>query len=337
MEAKTKLIKKQVGLNIILVLLVMSGFNSTKAQVVTPSMNPTTHVSQPAAAGWVTIPSVGLNYYDRIGSRSYEGENIYEFSGSGYTLVTHFNMGERISFSAHYLGNTTDVDKSTYYPGEINLETAESQVNFSLNHEGFAVFGLGIRNRETKDFISDSYPEEKTTRSSTSPSMSIKIGSAFYFGGGVEIVKESSSYAVNNHWTNTVFGLALMSEKNEGFMYRVELSSLNSPEASATAKNELEENVHNKSTTNRVNLEAQYKGLVFEAFTTDTVETIGNADATTDTDVNEIHTVNTQFGFLIAPSRGLVLGFHFRSDKTDYIFNDTLDSFQISLAYNFGD
>jgi opacity protein-like surface antigen len=336
MEPKQKTTKKQVGMLFALVLLITLISGTALAQVVTPPMNPTTPVSQPAATGWNTLPSAGLNYFDRIGSRSYEGENIYEFSGSGYTFITQFNMGERISFSGHYQDNKTEVDKSTYYPGEINLQTTETQANICLNHEQFAVFGLAMRTRETKDFISDSYPEEKTSQTSTSPSMSIKMGS-FYFGGGVEIVKESSSFAVNNHWTNTVFALALMSEKAEGLIYRIEISSLNSPETTATAKNNLEANVHNKATTSRVNLEAQYKGLVFEAFTTDTRESVSSSDASSDTAIDEIHTVGTQFGFLIAPQKGIVLGFHFRSDKTDHLFKDNQDSFQISLAYNFGE
>ncbi len=337
MTTKNRIDEKNAGVMLILLILFIVISVVAEGQVVTPSMNPTTPLYHPAAAGWRTPPSVGLNYFDRIGSRSYQDLNIYEFSGSGYTFVTNFNMGERFAFGGHYYDDTTEVDKSTTYPGEINLKTTETQVNITLSHEGFAVFGLGLRNGETKDFINDTNPEEKTTRTSTFPGMSIKLGSSFYFGGGVEIVKESSTYTVNNHWTNTIFGLALMSEKNEGFMYRIELSSLNSPEAEATAKNELVANIHNKSTTSRINLETQYKGLVFEAFTIDTRESTSITDTTSDTSIDEIHKVSTQFGFLIAPDQGIVLGFHFRSDKTDHIYSDSLNSFQISLAYNFGE
>ena len=336
MNNKQKTVNRKPGLKSILLLLFFFATGVAEAQVVTPSMNPTTALYHPAAAGWRTQPSFGLNYFDRIGSRRYQDQNIYEFSGSGYTAVASFNLGERFAFSGHYYDDKTEVDKSTTYPGTINLQTTETQANITLSHEEFAVFGLGLRSHETKDFISDVSPEEKTTQTSTLPSMSIRMGSSFYFGGGVEIVKEESTYAVSNHWTNTVFGLALMSEKKDGFMYRLEASSVNSPAAEATAKNELAANIHNKATTNRLDLEAQYKGLVFEAFTIDSRESTNLSDTSSDTSVDEVHKVSTQFGFLIAPDKGIVLGFHFRSDRTDQIYNDNLDSFLISLAYNFG-
>ena len=188
--------------------------------------------------------------------------------------------------------------------------------------------------------ITDPLPEQKenVTQTSTIPSMSIKFGSIIYFGGGVEIVKETVSHTVNNHWINSVAGLAIMTEKTDGFQFRIEGSATNSPEATATAKQNLEQSIHNRSATIRGALDVQYKGLVFEAFTIDTREFLSEEiiDMPTNTSISEIHTVNTQFGFLIAPDDGIVLGFHFRSDMTEHIYTDKHDSFLVSLAYNFG-
>jgi len=303
--------------------------------VVTPSLNPTTPVYLSAAAGWRSTPSVGLTYYDRIGSRTYDGENVYEFSSTGYSADLNFGIGERLAFSGHFLGDKTTVEKDEYYEGKINLESSESQLNLTLSHEGFAIFGLGMRSHINKEYIDDTYQNETTTEATTIPSMSIKLGS-FYFGGGVEIVKESSTYMVNNHWINTVVGLAFMSEKNEGLMFRVEVSAVNSPEANATAKQDLEASDHSQTNTTRFGLDMQYKGLVFEAFTVNKRESTEVYDETTDSSISEIQTIKTQLGFLIAPEKGIVLGFHFIADQVSHIYTDKLDSFQISLAYNFG-
>lgn len=308
------------------------------AQVVTPSMNPTTPVYMSAAAGWRTTPSVGLNYFDRIGTRAYNDQNIYEFSSSGYSASLGFNMGERLAFSASYAAETTNVEKDVYYDGIINLEKSDSQANITLAHEGFAVFGLGMRTFVSKDHLFPIDREQSITQTGTIPSMSIKIGSVIYVGGGVEIVKETGTHTVNNHWINTIFGLGIMTEKSDGFQFRVEGSATNSPEATATAKQGLDASEHSKSTITRGAVEMQYKGLVFEAFTITKNEKLINSifDAPTNKLLTEINSASTQFGFLIAPDDGVVLGFHFRSDKTEHIYTDRNDSFVISLAYNFG-
>lgn len=323
------------GSGLMIILLLFYSFTSL-AQVATPSLNPTTPVYLPAASGWRTVPSIGTNYFDRIGTRSYQNVNIYEFTGSGYSANLNFGVGEQLGFSANYSSEETQVSKDVYYEGEINLSATETQVNLTLSHEGFAVFGLGSRNYTTKDYISDIYPDEVTTQISTIPGMSIRLGNVFYIGAGMEIVKASGRNTVDNHWINTIGGLAIMTDKNEGVQFRIEASATNSPEATATAKQGKEASEHNKTVTARGALEMQYKGLVVEAFTVDTRESVDIYDASSDTELTEIHTVSTQFGFLIAPDDGIVLGFHFRSDLTENIYTDKHDSFVISLAYNFG-
>lgn len=309
---------------------------SSSAQVITPPMNPTTPFYMSAASGWREVPTVGLSYFDMIGSRNLSGSNIYEYTGSGYSANVFFNMGERLAFEGYFYDDVTEVQKDVYYDGTVNFKTTVSQGTVTLSHEGFAVFGIGMRTHETTDYISDAYPKEVTTRMGTIPSMSIRLGSVIYVGGGVEIVKESSTYAVNNHWIDTTAALAIMTQKSEGLQFRLEASVTNSPEASATAKQGYEASDHNKTTTTRANLDLQYKGLVFEAFSTDTREAADLYDASSDTKVEEIHSVNTQVGFLIAPNKGIVLGFHFRSDTTEQLYKDKKDSFRVSLAYNFG-
>lgn len=320
------------------IILIALLSTTTSAQVVTPSMNPTTPVYMSAAAGWRTTPSVGLNYFDRIGTRSYNDLNIYEFSSSGYSVSLGFNMGERLAFSASYAAEATTVEKDVYYDGVVNLELSDSQANITLAHEGFAVFGLGMRTFVSKDHLFPLDREQTTTQTGTIPSMSIKLGSVIYLGGGVEIVKETGTHTVNNHWINTIFGVGIMTEKSDGFQFRIEASATNSPKATATAKQGLDASEHNKSTLTRGAVEMQYKGLVFEAFTLVKNEKLLNPifDPPTNKLLTEINAASTQFGFLIAPENGVVLGFHFRSDKTEHIYTDRNDAFVISLAYNFG-
>lgn len=126
-----------------------------------------------------------------------------------------------------------------------------------------------------------------------------------------------------------------MSEPNDTFMFRIETSVVHSPEALATAKQDQEEGVHHKTTVIRGNIEAKYKGLVVEFFLKDTTEAVELENPLTGEKVDAIHEIMSQFGFLIVPNEGLVLGFHFRSDSTKQLFTDQKDSFRITLAYVF--
>ncbi len=307
------------------------------AQVVTPPLNTASPVLMPAPAGLRTLTTVGLSVFDRIGSRAYDGENIYEFSGSGYMANTNFRMGERFAFEAFYYDDTTTVAKDEYVDNlKVNLKTSDSRASVVLAHEDFAVFGLGIHSFVSKDFVSTAYPEELTTQSKTIPSLSIKMGTSFYFGLGIERVKETSTYAVENHWINSVFGLAYMTEENDDTMFRFELSYLNSPEAEATAKDSLAASTHNKAVVTRLNTELKLKGLLLALNIKDTKEAVSLTHPVTSAAIEEIHIVNAEMGFLIVPKEGIVLGFLFISDKTTQVFSDSQDAFLITLAYNFG-
>ncbi|MCP4756144.1 MAG: hypothetical protein GY866_35220, partial [Proteobacteria bacterium] len=121
--------------SIVSIMALVSLFISNAgAQVVTPSLNPMAPVDMAAAAGWRTIPTVGISYFDSIGNRSYNGENIYEFTGSGTMANLSFKAWERFAFEGFYYADSTTVAKDEYYDGVINLKTADTRLNFSLAH-----------------------------------------------------------------------------------------------------------------------------------------------------------------------------------------------------------
>ena len=102
-----KAINRHTNITFFGLLFVILVTPTALAQVITPSMNPTTPVYMSAAAGWRTTPSVGASFFDRIGSRTYDSQNIYEFATTGYGASLGFNMGERLAFSANYTSETT--------------------------------------------------------------------------------------------------------------------------------------------------------------------------------------------------------------------------------------
>lgn len=307
------------------------------AQVVTPSLDPTAPVYFPAAAGWKKVAVVGAGGFERIGTRELDEQNIYEFAGSGYAAHLNFTMGERIAFEGYGYSHSITVKKDQTYTGAYNLERSETRGVLTLSHEEFAVFGIGLHMLKNTDFLTIQEPEVESNRQATIPSLSIKMGEHFYFGGGIERVSQTSSYEVDNHWTDTTFGLAFQAGSPESSMFRIEYSITNSPESTSSAKSGKVASTHPKTVTSRANAELKVKGLIFTAGMTDIKQSVDLINENTQEEVDQVHIVIGQFGVLLAPKGGLTLGFMFESEKVTEVFSDSFETFRMNLAYSFGE
>ncbi|PCI27163.1 MAG: hypothetical protein COB67_09180 [SAR324 cluster bacterium] len=307
------------------------------AQVVTPSLDPTAPIVLPAAAGWKQMSTIGVSSFERTGSRDFNGSSVYEFQGTGYSGHFNFMMGEKLAVDAYAYGDSMTISKDTYLNGRVNLETNEARLSLTLSHEEFTIFGLGVQTITTKDHILELGldSDETTTLNKTIPSLSLKIGDYFYLGGGMERIKESSSFMVGNSWANLVAGVALQMGSPESSMFRFEYSQSNSPKSVSSAKGGKKESVHLAETISRINAELKVKGLVLSISIKDRKRKVNLIHPVTGDKVEVDQTINSQLGVLLVPQEGAILGFIFHTDTRKELFEDKVEGFEIKLSYAF--
>lgn len=326
-------------ITLLVTLLCLGSFSSARAQVVTPSLDPTEPIVLPAAAGWRQTETVGVSSFERTGSRSGPptDQAYYEFLGTGATFFFNFRMGESLAVEGYSSNEAIAISKDVYQDGFVVTGTAESRFAITLSHEEFAVFGLGLHTDQVSGHFFDNMTldefDETTVETKTIPSLSIKFGDSFYLGGGLERVKESSDTMVDNHWSNVVTGLAFMTGSPDTTMYRFEYSLSSSPKAVSAPKQGKDESYHPNTTTSRINLELKIEGLVLIASTKTTIKTYDDDFVGPLEKIDTI--VNSKFGVLLAPMEGPILGFIFHNDSENFYFDDKFESFEIKVAYAF--
>lgn len=322
---------KFTGMILMLLLVLPSmGF----AQVVTPSLDPTEPVEMPAAAGWKTGTSFGFSYQESTGNRSTDGKETVKFETDGMSGTAHFSLGN-ISVDGSSESSKTSATIQEQNPGRILLDKRRSKANVALLGNEFVSIGLGMRWQQTTEYEDATDDSVEINESSIIGSISVKPFENLYLGGGFERVTEKSQGKVDNVWNTLQVGLAIELGEKESTLFRVELAYISSPREEANASGELKSATHEGEEGTFAAAELMMNGLLFTASATNKRIDLGETIKINDKEYEEVTYNETEFGVLWVPQDGVLLGFYFATNRTEFSFEDENSQFRINLGYIF--
>lgn len=315
----------------LLILILLFGASDLGfTQVITPSLDPTEPVIMPSATGWREQASAGVGYHEKSGTREQEKTLLYDYNVAGYSADLAFHFGN-LYMEGHYGATTysTKQDISSDY-GQVPLKRSDARGSFVLSGDNFVTIGLGVHSQELEDYYTFQDPSDtpvKRSRLGTLGSISVILGEHFAIGAGVERVKESSNYLVNNNWTEFTGAVGIRSGSSGKIRFRLEYSFTNSPKATKSANGDLQANTHNKRTIQRGYGEIMFTGLLFSVKT--------QTDTIFEENDEEVKESKAQAGVLWIPPGGLALGFYFTTETSTGTYDDTFNEFSIRAGYVF--
>jgi hypothetical protein len=304
------------------------------AQVATPSLDPTQSVLMPAAAAWRETPAVGIGYYEGSGTRTLEGQQIYQFDTVGLEAALTILSGN-FCLDGYYEQSQTTVGIDQFYEGSLNTGRNDARLNIALTGNDFVTIGLGGRSTESKDYLDASGDVEKTTEIRTIGSISIKTLDIFYLGLGFERVKEESSYAVGINWNNMIGGIGMRIGEPSATRLRLEYAIALSEESKNEIRGELAANTHPKTTVTIASAELMFSGLLFSFSGEETVLDGGVQSPQNGMVVKRSKRTRNQGGVLWIPQQGLSLGFYFINQTRRESFADEDGLFRVNVGYLF--
>ena len=308
--------------------------DSAWSQVVTPPMDITDAPDMPGAVGWMEGIRGGGLYLERGQERVSNGETIFDTNVSGFQGNLAFAVGNA-NVVASYYEDSSKVSLGYNYEESIHISTSDTIVSAAITGGEFTTIGLGVRTIVSDDYVSRENPLEKTTENRTIGGISFVFFESLYFGGGVERVNQSSTYTVDNDWTNVVTGTAYQIGEPGGAQFRLEYSFRYSPESVKDANNDELESAHYKTTTSRLNLDLMFSGLLFAISGLDRRINAQPEHPTTGKAIEEIKQTRNQFSVLWIPQEGLSLGFAFAKIEEKNTFQEKGDEFQIKGGFVF--
>lgn len=304
------------------------------AQVAMPSLNITSPVVSAAAAAWNKISYGTASYYESSGDRILDDKEIYKYDSNGISSTVLLSE-ESFHIGGSYQSRNSTVKLDRYYDGEIPLEESTTKAYLALLLDGFAAIGVGGYNFEEKRYFDQTHKSVKTKQSAISGSTSILFLENFYVGLQADRVKQKRDNVVDNSWMDLTYGLAALFGEKEGTQIRVEYSITNSPRSEESSWKDEESNIHHKTTISRGALELKFKGLLFSGRTKQTVVKRDFTCSDTQESADKLKRVETEGSVMWVPQKGLMLGFSFIKDTTDYVYKDDHNAFKLNVGYLF--
>ncbi len=321
--------------NCIAILMIICVPFLVQAQVVTAPFDPTDSVDNPAAAGWREGKSIGFVYSEASGNRTIDSDEAYKFETNGTSVNGHLKISN-ISLDAAWQRSKTDTTVEHHYDDSwVNLDSDITMANVALLGNDFVAVGLGVKVRNSTDYFDATHDAETSTQTSIAGSISVRPMDVFFIGGGFERVKEDSSYKVENVWNVTTLGLALMLGEPGGTRFRTECAYSASPMEDSSSQGDLQEAVHNETTTSMFAAELMMNGLLFSAKTTEKRIRLKDSVNHDGKSYEEIVFNDVEAGVLWVPQAGVALGFYFASSQTAFFFDDDNSEFRINIGYIF--
>ncbi len=330
---------------------------SADAQIATPQLDSGYHTYGGAAAGWRYGNTVAITAISAEGKTEYEGEEggdvvaglnavgpedssspipfaLAAFRGETIAAELYSNLGDGIK---------TDVEEnenSNFYQEEKELRFNLAYVISETVSIGLGYYSMNYTSKSVKDSTEDS---TDLTTTGTSLSASVRLADIFFVAGGMETVNQVGTYDkkgsepssgdfVENSWTNTMFGLGIVTGDPGDTQFRVEYSMINSPESEKTETGKAPSE-HPETKTTFVSAEAKFgEFLIGYLSETEKQAEIGGK--------KEVETITTSMGVGWVPREGLSVSLYSlnnkRTDKQD-IGESTanLTGFRFFVGYNF--
>jgi len=325
---------KQTWTLLLLGALTLAGAGQLSAQVVVSPLDPTLEVLNAGAAGWRTTDVIATSHSDRTGQRKIKDVQKFEYAGS----VAKATLGMKFDTAAIDLSNLSETRRTVPeapYSQPVVLGHDISRVSLSMVGGDFVSLGLTSASEKKVSWESVDFPKVVSERKKTGGSLSIKMGSSFYGGGGFSRVKERSNLAVDNNWVETNFGAALKTGMPGGTQFHMEYGYFGSPSSRKEAVADLGAAIHGQTVTQVGVFELDLSGLVFTASGKKTVVSAQVVDALTGVSASAITSDESHGGVLWVPQDGMVLGFSFGSKRVTQIYTDTFSDFEVKLGYVF--
>ncbi len=355
----------------LLITAVLTGFAlSANAQIATQQLDAGFPTYGGAAAGWRFNSNVSIIGVSAEGKNEHDGVETGEVK-AGLNAEGPDDSSALPFMAAAYRGETwagelyTNLTNGLNYDAEIDLNAGLSFDTFNIYKEKkqqrlalayiydeMVSIGIGYKNTnlKTRTELAGTTSETQETKDLTttglSASISWRLAEIFFLAAGMESVTENGNYEsassstaasdggyVENTWTNTFYGIGLMSGDPSETQFRLEYSVISSPEAEADAEGDKAAAKHPETTHSFATIEAKFSGLLI-AYQNET-----KLEKELDNVEKEI--VTTMLGLGWQPRQGLMFSIYSWDRKStlthgtlgEIVMNPT--GFKAVIGYNF--
>jgi len=325
---------KQNWTLLLLSIFCLAGAGQASAQFLVPTLDPTVPTLTAAATGWRTHHVMAASYSDRTGQRKISGVQDFEYAGA----VSRAVLGLKFDTTAMDFSGVSEslhTVPAAPYSQPVTLKREVSRVSLAMLGSDFVSLGLTSVAEKQTDWASIDYPVVSSKVEKTGGSLSIKMGSSFYAGGGFSRVKESSYLSVDNNWVETNFGAALKTGTPGGTQFHMEFGYFGSPSSQKEAVAGQGAAVHGQTAVQIGTIELDMGGLVFTANGKTEVVNAKIVDLLSGLSADSITTTQSSGGVLWVPQEGMVLGFSFGNKMVTQIYDDSFSDFEVKLGYIF--
>jgi len=334
--------------NVLLVLSLVLLASTAQAQFATAPLDPTLENRLPQAASWRYVKgqneqddmrTATLAYVTKNGSGENDaGDLTWKTSGKNFLLIAKTENVSIEAFNQTSKKTTIEFGNSGYActrvdeldqcgMGQITQDVAETRLGFGLK-EGDASYGASYR---TKELGWDSYNPIKRTAIGLGGTW--KLGKVFFVALGLEQVSEDQPYLNPDlKWTNSIWGLGLMSGNPEETQLRLEVGGISSSEQ--TAEENGYESIHQAQNESLLTAEVKMNGILLHY----REEGVKYAEVSNYSGWGDQATSRTSIGVGWAPNNGFIFSVQAITEVYE-MANSTFDQeakiLRMALGYNF--